>query len=256
MKLEKKMLSKIQIDRYHKDGFVVPDFKMPENIINKIEESHDRLLSNHPEFKNYCPAILSYDESFLEFCSNEIILNYVEQLIGPDFALWNSSFFAKPAHNGFETPWHQDGPYYFIDGIQNVSFWSPVDPVTEASLRCVAGSHLWSKPVLPTRWLSEENFYPEADKYMEVPDPDAEGMKIKEWNLEPGDAVAFNYGILHGARGNDTGSRRRAFSLRLLGDDCRYIERPGPTSPPFPNHGMKPGDRLREDWFPTIYEEA
>ena len=38
MKLEKKMLSKIQIDRYHKDGFVVPDFKMSENIINKIEE--------------------------------------------------------------------------------------------------------------------------------------------------------------------------------------------------------------------------
>ena len=31
------MLSKIQIDRYHKDGFVVPDFKMPENIINKME---------------------------------------------------------------------------------------------------------------------------------------------------------------------------------------------------------------------------
>ena len=45
MKLEKKLLSKTQIDRYHKDGFVVPDFKMPENTINKIEESHDRLLS-------------------------------------------------------------------------------------------------------------------------------------------------------------------------------------------------------------------
>lgn len=154
------------------------------------------------------------------------------------------------------TPWHQDGPYYFVDGIQNVSFWSPVDPVTEASLRCVAGSHLWSKPVLPTRWLSEENFYSEADKYMEVPDPDAEGMRIMEWDLQPGDAVAFNYGILHGARGNETSSRRRAFSLRLLGDDARYIERPGPTSPPFPNHSMKPGDPLREDWFPTIYEDS
>ena len=109
------MLSKIQIDRYHKDGFVVPDFKMPENTINKIEESHDRLLSNHPEFKNYCPAILSYDESFLEFCSDQTILNYVEQLIGPDFALWNSSFFAKPAIDGHATPWHQDGQYWPLD---------------------------------------------------------------------------------------------------------------------------------------------
>ncbi|MFT5744100.1 MAG: ectoine hydroxylase-related dioxygenase (phytanoyl-CoA dioxygenase family), partial [Paracoccaceae bacterium] len=96
------------------------------------------------------------------------------------------------------TPWHQDGPYYFVDGVQNVSFWSPVDPVTKASLRCVAGSHLWPKPVLPTRWLSETNFYPDDDTYMPVPDPDAEGMDIREWTMEPGDAVAFNYGTLHG----------------------------------------------------------
>ena len=28
--------------------------------------------------------------------------------------------------------------------------------------------------------------------------------------------------------------RRRAFSARFLGDDVRYLERPGRTSPPFP----------------------
>ncbi|MBA8905009.1 ectoine hydroxylase-related dioxygenase (phytanoyl-CoA dioxygenase family) [Aminobacter ciceronei] len=150
------------------------------------------------------------------------------------------------------TPWHQDSPYYFVEGRQTVSFWSPLDPVREASLRCVARSHLWEKPVLPTRWLSEQNFYPDAQAYMPVPDPDAEGMTILEWEMEPGDAVAFNYKTLHGARGNQTQSRRRAFSLRLLGDDARYVERPGRTSPPFPGHGMRPGDRLREDWFPVI----
>ncbi len=153
------------------------------------------------------------------------------------------------------TPWHQDSPYYFVDGDQHVSFWSPMDPVKSATLRCVAGSHLWPKPVLPTRWLSEQNFYPDTDKYMPVPDPDSEPEKyrIMEWEMEPGDAVAFNYKILHGARGNNTDQRRRAFSLRLIGDDARYISRPGPTSPPFPGHNMKDGDRLREDWFPVIY---
>jgi ectoine hydroxylase-related dioxygenase (phytanoyl-CoA dioxygenase family) len=152
------------------------------------------------------------------------------------------------------TPWHQDGPYYFVDGTQNVSFWSPVDPVTEASLRCVAGSHKWEKPVLPTRWLSEENFYPDEDAYMPVPDPDAEGMEIREWAMEPGDAVAFNFAILHGARGNEAKARRRAFSLRMIGDDARYVERPGRTSPPFPGHDMVAGQILREDWFPVIFE--
>ncbi|MDA8999712.1 phytanoyl-CoA dioxygenase family protein [bacterium] len=154
------------------------------------------------------------------------------------------------------TPWHQDGPYYFVDGQQNVSFWSPLDPVTEASLRCVAGSHKWAKPVLPTRWLAEESFYPNEDDYMPVPDPEAEAMEIREWAMEPGDAVAFNFGILHGARGNDSQQRRRAFSLRLVGDDARYVERPGPTSPPFPGHAMKPGQRLREDWFPVIFDRS
>ncbi|MEM8593043.1 MAG: phytanoyl-CoA dioxygenase family protein, partial [Pseudomonadota bacterium] len=151
------------------------------------------------------------------------------------------------------TPWHQDGPYYFVEGLQNVSFWSPMDPVTEASLRCVAGSHAWEKQVLPTRWLAETNFYPDSEAYMPVPDPDAEGMEIREWDMEPGDAVAFSFHILHGARGNTTNRRRRAFSLRLLGDDARYVERPGRTSPPFPGHNMMPGQRLREDWFPVIF---
>ncbi len=152
------------------------------------------------------------------------------------------------------TPWHQDSPYYFVDGEQTVSFWAPVDPVDQATLRCVAGSHMWEKPVLPTRWLSEEKFYADMDAYMPVPDPDREPDKftVLEWPMEPGDAVAFNYKTLHGARGNHTDTRRRAFSLRLVGDDARYVNRPGRTSPPFPGHGMSDGQRLREDWFPVI----
>ncbi|USG60991.1 phytanoyl-CoA dioxygenase family protein [Sneathiella marina] len=154
------------------------------------------------------------------------------------------------------TPWHQDSPYYFVDGEQTVSFWIPVDPVKEASLRLVAGSHLWDKPVLPTRWFSDEDFYASEDEYLPVPDPDADPDKysVLEWEMEPGDAVAFHYKTLHGARGNRTDARRRAFSLRLVGDDARYTERPGPTSPPFDGHDMQPGQTLREDWFPVVWQ--
>ena len=151
------------------------------------------------------------------------------------------------------TPWHQDSPYYFVEGQQTVSFWSPVDPVSDASLRCVAGSHLWERPVLPVRWLAEDQFYPDEDSYMPVPDPDAEAMDIREWAMQPGDAVAFDFRVLHGARGNDSASRRRPFSVRFVGDDARYVDRPGRTSPPFPGHGMVPGQRLRDDWFPLVF---
>lgn len=153
------------------------------------------------------------------------------------------------------TPWHQDSPYYFVDGEHTVSFWVPVDPVRRATLRCVAGSHRWDRLVLPTRWLSEQSFYPGTEDYLPVPDPDAEPDKysILEWDMEPGDAVAFHFRTLHGARGNVASSRRRALSLRFVGDDARYVSRPGPTSPPFPGHNMNDGDRLREDWFPILY---
>jgi len=167
--------------------------------------------------------------------------------------LFHEHVLVKEAGTSRATPWHTDEPYYNVTGDQTVSFWSPLDPVREASLRCVAGSHLWPKPVLPTRWLSEASFYPDPSAYMPVPDPDAEGMCVLEWGLEPGDAVAFSFKTLHGARGNESAERRRVFSLRFVGDDVRVVERPGPSSPPWPGHGMLPGERLREDWFPTIW---
>jgi ectoine hydroxylase-related dioxygenase (phytanoyl-CoA dioxygenase family) len=166
--------------------------------------------------------------------------------------LFHDHVLVKEPGTAKPTPWHSDGPYYFVEGRQTVSFWIPLDPVREASLRCVAGSHLWPKDVLPTRWVSDANFYPGEHDYIPVPDPEAEGMAIREWRMEPGDAVAFHFRTLHGARGNPGATRRRAFSLRLVGDDARYVDRPGPTSPPFPGHGMVPGQRLREDWFPVL----
>ncbi|WP_171229539.1 phytanoyl-CoA dioxygenase family protein [Ruegeria sp. HKCCA4008] len=168
--------------------------------------------------------------------------------------MFHDHVLVKEPGTSMATPWHQDGPYYFVEGQQTISFWSPLDPVRQATLRCVAGSHRWEKEVLPTRWVSEDGFFPDEGQYIPVPDPDAEGMKIVEFEMEPGDAVAFNYRTLHGARGNQSDSRRRAFSLRLVGDDARYVERPGRTSPPFPGHDMTPGQRLREDWFPILLQ--
>ena len=151
------------------------------------------------------------------------------------------------------TPWHQDGPYYFVEGRQTASFWIPVDPVKEATLRLVAGSHLWEKQVLPVRWIDNSDFYGDKGNYRAVPDPDNEPeLTVVEWDMQPGDMVVFDYLTVHGARGNPHATRRRALSLRWLGDDARYVQRPGRTSPPYPGHDMVPSQRLREDWFPVV----
>ena len=171
-------------------------------------------------------------------------------LLGGPVRLFHDHVLVKEPGTAKPTPWHQDVPYYFVDG-PSVSFWIPVDPVREASLRLVAGSHLWEPMVRPTRWLKEDDFYDGGD-WRDVPDPDAEGMRVLEWEMAPGDALAFDFRTLHGARGNDGAGRRRAFSVRIVGAEATYAERPGPTSPPFPGHGMRAGERLREDWFPLL----
>jgi ectoine hydroxylase-related dioxygenase (phytanoyl-CoA dioxygenase family) len=151
------------------------------------------------------------------------------------------------------TPWHSDLPYYFLDGRQTVSFWIPIDPVRTATLRLIASSHRWERAVRPTRWLDSSDFYAGDNGYRAVPDPDSDPeMRVLEWQMEPGDAVLFDFRTVHGARGNDASTRRRVLSLRWVGDDVRYAERPGRTSPAFPGHGMVTGQRLREDWFPVI----
>ena len=107
--------------------------------------------------------------------------------------MFHDHVLAKEPGTSKPTPWHQDAPYYFVEGDQTLSFWVPVDPVTEASLRVVAGSHRWEKPVLPTRWLSEEKFYQSADDYLPVPDPDSEPGRytVLEWPTQPATPSPF-----------------------------------------------------------------
>lgn len=260
------MLSQDDIDAFRQNGAVL----IQGLFADHVETIRSGIERNMAEPGKYAAENLHDGEAgrfFDDYCNWTRIPEFIDvintspaatvaaELMGSRrVQMFHDHVLVKEPGTSKPTPWHQDAPYYFVEGRQTVSFWAPVDPVTDASLRCVAGSHRWKKPVLPTKWLSEEDFYPDEDRYIPVPDPDAEGMDILEWPMQPGDAVAFSFDTLHGARGNESTSRRRAFSLRLVGDDARYVARPGPTSPPFPGHGMKPGDRLREDWFPILLD--
>ena len=99
------------------EGFVVPDYRLSREIIDEIKAAHDRLIDKHPEFRDYCGALLIQDLTFLNYAKDPTILDMVAQLIGENIALWNSSLFAKPAKNGTQTPWHQDGEYWPISPL-------------------------------------------------------------------------------------------------------------------------------------------
>ena len=258
------MLSQATIDSFQNDGitFIPGLFKahldsLRMGVQKNIEEPGPYAAENLNEgeigrfFDDYCNWQRINEFRHAAFDKN-IAKAAALLMQSKTVQLFHDHVFVKAAGTLKPTPWHTDGPYYFVKGKKTLSFWVPLDPVKKATLRMVSGSHKWPKPVLPTKWLSNENFYPNADEYLSVPDPDKEQMDIREFDMKPGDAVAFNFDILHGARGAAADQQRRAFSLRLLGDDTRYTERPGPTSPPFPNHKMVEGQILRTDWFPFI----
>ena len=152
------------------------------------------------------------------------------------------------------TPWHQDLPYYCVGGQQSVSFWIPLDSVPRPnSLECVAGSHRWG--VHKPKRFDGSDLY-ENDSTIVMPDIDADRdrHRILGWAMEPGDAVAFDFRVVHGASANATrAERRRVFSARWVGDDAVFVDRKGKGSPPFRHLTLIDGDRLDGPEFPVVY---
>lgn len=149
--------------------------------------------------------------------------------------LFHDHVLVKEPGTAQETPWHQDQPYYNVDGVQNCSMWMPVDPVApESTLEFLAGSHLggW---LMPRSFMdSEAKWFPEGTLHeLPVIEGFRDQHEILGWALEPGDVVFFHMLTVHHAYGVPGAHRRRAFSLRFLGDDAVHAPRPWRTSPPF-----------------------
>lgn len=173
--------------------------------------------------------------------------------------LYHDHLLVKEPKTVAKTPWHQDQPYYNIDGKQNISMWLPVDPVTkESTLKFVAGSHR-SGWLMPRSFMNNEaKWFPEGS-LQELPDIDGdpEKFRILAWPLEPGDAVFFNMLTLHGAGGVSGGRRRRVVSFRFIGDDITHAPRPWRTSPPFPGLAdtLPRGARMEHPLFPLLWTD-
>ena len=158
------------------------------------------------------------------------------------------------------TPWHQDQPYYNIDGQQNVSLWIPGDPVSRAStLEFVAGSHRgpW---LMPRSFMDHQaKLFPEGS-LADLPDIDREReqLPIVGWAIELGDIVCFHMLTLHAAGGVDGSNRRRVSSVRFLGDDVRHAPRAWTTSPEFPGlvDRLPAAAKMNDALFPLLVSSS
>lgn len=207
------MLNEAQVEAYHERGYVVAGFRLSEPVLEDLRADQQRLVGREPRLRDLCPNLLAYDLRFLELARTTEILDMVEQLIGPDFALWNSSLFSKPERNGQRTPWHQDGQYWPIRPLATCTVWIALDDSTPQNgcLQVIPGSHherrlrahrsLEAKDVTLTQELDPSEYDP---------------SKAEDIVLAAGQMSLHDVYLLHGSQANRSPRARRGMTLRFM----------------------------------------
>jgi len=260
-------VTEMQIEAFQRDGAVLLGGLLADHVEALREAVAANMANPGPFERTYEPAD-GTAPFFQDFCNWSRIDGYRRAVTASPMAeaaarlmrsrtarIFHDHVLVKEPGADVPTPWHQDQPYYCVDGSDTVSLWIPLDPVPrERTLEFVAGSHRWGKYFRPERF--NKTALNENDGLEPVPDIEGnrESYDILGWALEPGDAVAFNYMTLHGAPANTSKvEQRRAFSLRLLGDDVRFARREGVvTSPPFRGVSLPHGAVMDAPEFPML----
>ena len=207
------MLSEAQVEAYREHGYVIADFRLSESVLEDLRADQKRLVEREPRFRDLCPNLLAYDLRFLDVARTPEILDMAEQLIGPDFALWNSSLFSKPERDGQRTPWHQDGQYWPIRPLATCTVWIALDDSTPETgcLQVIPGSH-HERRLRAHRSLAATDVTLNQELDPSEYDPsDAEDIV-----LEAGQMSLHDVYLLHGSQANHSPRPRRGMTLRFM----------------------------------------
>jgi len=174
--------------------------------------------------------------------------------------------FVRSPGTKFETPWHQDEPYWSIEGYDACTLWMPLVPVKQKNcLSFVPGSHLF-KSVFNQKNFGELTGNPKdqvdfskvADQEFPNINADPERFGVVSWELQPGDCIAFNGRTMHGGSGKlDSDTSLKVFTTKWMGDDVRIKFRNYGMDPDFSSvmvkKGLKSGDRPSTDMYPLVW---
>lgn len=216
-------LADADIAAYHRDGYLIPQYRLPEHRVNHLRGILDELIRNNPgvrpeklvsahiEGRN-AEGVVGH-RAFLDLAMEPAILDMVEQVIGPDILLWGCHVFCKPAGDGLETPFHQDGHYWPIRPLATCTVWVALDPSTRENgcLQVVPGSHrdqlLWPHlhedrdDLVLTKRAAADSFDP---------------ANVVSLELEPGQMSMHDVYMIHGAEPNRSTQRRCGVALRYM----------------------------------------
>ena len=212
-----------EIDAYREQGVVVPRWRLPPDRLAGLRAALDQVIADNPGVRpeqlisahiarGSAEHVKGSDE-FLRFACDPEIVRLVTPLIGPDVILWGCQVFCKPAGDGREVPWHQDGQYWPIRPLATCTLWLALDDsrVDNGCLRVIPGSHAGQrigehvfedrKDMIVRRSLAKEEF--------------EEGAAV-DVELEPGQMVMFDVYTVHGATHNRGAVPRAGYALRFM----------------------------------------
>jgi len=220
-------LTSAEADQFRRDGWLGPYTAVSPNEMAAIRDEIDREVLTTPgpnkgkvEHMRHLDCRVVYD-----LVAHPAIVGRIQALLGPHLLLWASNFWLKnPGEK--EIPWHQDGSYWPLEPVINVTAWIAIDRVTvdNACLEIIPGSH---KKVIPHIRAGEEHLF------ATMADPAAfDPTQRVQLEMEPGEFVLFNERTLHGSGPNHSNRRRLAIGPRYT----IPIVRVEPTGPLWPGH--------------------
>ena len=216
-------LSEEELALFREKGWIVPRWELPPDLVGEMRQEYAALLERNPDIgsdiilaphqTNGGSMGIIGSEKWLEFATHPGLIAIARQLIGDDIILWGTTLFGKPARNGKETPWHQDGEYYPIRPLEVLTVWIPLDDVTPENgpMRFIPGSH---KPhrLYSHSWVGGDdktiNLVCDAEHFDESA---AEPLIIRAGQVSFHDVY-----MVHGSLANRTDRRRAAFIVRLM----------------------------------------
>ena len=207
-----KVLTKEQIEQYHDEGFISPVRVISENEALSIKNQLEQVEGDFPdEINAQSRNNLHLSFAFLDaLAHNTIIVDAMEDLIGPDIALWASVMFIKEPSSKQYVSWHQDATYMGLDSIDFPTPWIALSPSNRDTgcMTMISGSH-HSEIQIHKDTFAENNILTRGQVI-----PEVDKSKAIDLILEPGEMSIHHGAIIHGSQPNNSDQRRIGFSLQ------------------------------------------
>jgi len=210
-----------EIARYRREGWVVPRFRLPPNRVASMVDALETLLRQNPGVRpeKLVSAHIEGDNgegvrgsrAFLDLARDPDIVELVSGVLGDDVILWGCHVFCKPAVEGYETPWHQDGHYWPIRPLANCTVWVALEPSTieNGCLRVIPRSHAEQR-------LHEHLHEDRTDLTLNQRLAHVDEAAAVDIELQPGEMSLHDVYMIHGARPNTSARRRTGAALRYM----------------------------------------